>query len=88
LVDFSNFISKPSIRSLAEADDHEVVRELQVQNLLINTNYKQANHSFIHLYICFVNFLCQNEKIEFNVAKTKNKLDKHLEKWKKIIKAF
>ncbi|KAK3733646.1 hypothetical protein QZH41_013329, partial [Actinostola sp. cb2023] len=26
---FSNFISKPNIRALAEADDHEVVRELQ-----------------------------------------------------------
>lgn len=26
---FSNFVNKPNIRSLAEADDHEVVRELQ-----------------------------------------------------------
>ena len=28
--DFSNFIVKPSIRAIAEADDHEVVREVQV----------------------------------------------------------
>ena len=28
--DFSNFIGKPSIRAIAEADDHEVVREVQV----------------------------------------------------------
>ena len=30
LSDFSNFIGKPSIRAIAEADDHEVVREVQV----------------------------------------------------------
>ena len=29
-LDFSNFIGKPSIRAIAEADDHEVVREVQV----------------------------------------------------------
>ena len=28
--DFSNFTAKPNIRAIAEADDHEVVREVQV----------------------------------------------------------
>ena len=34
-LDFSNFIGKPSIRAIAEADDHEVVREVQVIQLNI-----------------------------------------------------
>ena len=28
--DFTNFTAKPNIRAIAEADDHEVVREVQV----------------------------------------------------------
>ena len=29
-LDFTNFTAKPNIRAIAEADDHEVVREVQV----------------------------------------------------------
>ena len=46
LPDFSNFIAKSSIRALAEADDHEVVRELQVSHLFIYSFSRPFNWLF------------------------------------------
>ena len=34
LLDFSNVLSKSAIERLAQVDDYEVVREVQVRNLL------------------------------------------------------
>ena len=45
--DFSNVISKQDVKVLAEADDQEVVREVQVYVVLISILYKSDAVFFI-----------------------------------------